>query len=82
MGDTVVNTMAAELMGRYSNLVLVQTKNPANPAAEGKIIDALKRVDFEDSEVRQLLPGLAYTLPPQPQKASFLGCLLYTSRCV
>ena len=73
MGDTVVNTMAAELMGRYSNLVLVQTKNPANPAAEGKIIDALKRVDFEDSEVRQLLPGLAYTLPPQPQKASFLG---------
>lgn len=57
MGDTVVNTMAAELMGRYSNLVLVQTKNPANPAAEGKIIDALKRVDFEDSEVRQLLPG-------------------------
>ena len=33
MGDIVVNTMAAELMGRYSNLVLVQTKNPANPAA-------------------------------------------------
>ena len=72
MGDTVVNTMAAELMGRYSNLVLVQTKNPASPKAEGKIIDALKRVDFEDSEVRQLLPGLAYTLPPQPQKHSFL----------
>lgn len=73
MGDTVVNTMAAELMGRYSNLVLIQTQNAANPAAEGKIIDALKRVDFEDSAVRQLLPGLEYTLPPQPQKASFLG---------
>ncbi len=73
MGDTVVNTMAAELMGRYSNLVLVQTKNLANPAAEGKIIDALKRVDFEDSAVRQLLPGLTYTLPPQPQKISFLN---------
>lgn len=72
MGDTVVNTMAAELMGRYSNLVLVQTENPANPKAAGKIIDALKRVDFEDSDVRQLLPGLAYTLPPQPQKHSFL----------
>ncbi|MEG1275166.1 MAG: NFACT family protein, partial [Ruthenibacterium sp.] len=49
MGDTVQNTLAVELMGRYSNLVLVQG---------GKIIDALKRVDFEDSEVRQLLPGL------------------------
>lgn len=63
MGDTVQNTVAAELMGRYSNLVLVQN---------GKIIDALKRVDFEDSDVRQLLPGLAYTLPPQPDKLSML----------
>ena len=28
----------------------------------GKIIDALKRVDFEDSEIRQLLPGpVSYT---------------------
>ena len=72
MGDTVENTIAAELMGRYSNLVLVQTKNPAFPEREGKIIDALKRVDFEDSEVRQLLPGLRYTLPPRPARASFL----------
>ncbi|MFQ9681172.1 MAG: NFACT family protein [Ruthenibacterium lactatiformans] len=71
MGDTVVNTMAAELMGRYSNLVLVQTKT-RQTRRRRKIIDALKRVDFEDSEVRQLLPG-RYTLPPQPQKASFLG---------
>lgn len=63
IGDTVKNTIAAELMGRYSNLVLVH---------EGKIIDALKRVDFEDSDIRQLLPGLAYTLPPQPDKISFL----------
>ena len=63
MGDLVVNTLAAELMGRYSNLVLIQ---------DGRIIDALKRVDFEDSEIRQLLPGLAYTLPPKPNKPDFL----------
>jgi predicted ribosome quality control (RQC) complex YloA/Tae2 family protein len=50
MGDLVRNTLCAELMGRYSNLVLVQN---------GKIIDALKRVDFEDSDVRQLLPGFS-----------------------
>ncbi len=62
MGDTVTNTIAAELMGRYSNLVLIR---------DGKIIDALKRVDFEDSEVRQLLPGLAYTLPQKPDRLSF-----------
>ena len=62
MGDWS-NTVAAELMGRYSNLVLVQ---------DGRIIDALKRVDFEDSEVRQLLPGLPYTLPPKPARPDFL----------
>lgn len=64
MGDLVLNTLAAELMGRYSNLVLVQ---------DGRIIDALKRVDFEDSEIRQLLPGLPYTLPPKPGKPDFLS---------
>ena len=63
MGDLVTNTLAAELMGRYSNLVLVQN---------GKIIDALKRVDFEDSDVRQLLPGLPYTIPPKPARPDFL----------
>ncbi|MGN0975907.1 MAG: NFACT family protein [Gemmiger sp.] len=64
MGDLVVNTLAAELMGRYSNLVLIQND---------RIIDALKRVDFDDSEIRQLLPGLAYTLPPQPNKPDFFA---------
>ncbi len=63
MGDIVLNTVAAELMGRYSNLVLIR---------DGKIIDALKRVDFEDSDIRQLLPGLPYTMPPKPDKLSLL----------
>ena len=36
MGDLVQNILCAELMGRYSNLVLVQN---------GKIIDALKRAE-------------------------------------
>ena len=41
MGDLVRNTLCAELMGRYSNLVLVQN---------GKIIDALKRAGKADRE--------------------------------
>ena len=49
-------------MGRYSTSCSVQ---------DGRIIDALKRVDFDDSEVRQLLPGLAYTLPPKPARPDF-----------
>lgn len=64
MGDLVRRTLAAELMGRYSNLVLIRE--------EDKIVDALKRVDFEDSAIRQLLPGLLYTLPAQPDKLPFL----------
>lgn len=63
MGDLVKNTIAAELMGRYSNIVLTNQ--------DGKIIDGLKRVDFDDSEVRQILSGIAYTLPPMPQKPCF-----------
>ena len=63
MGDRVKVTVAVELMGRYSNLVLINN--------EGKIIDALKRVDFEASDVRQLLPGLTYTLPPEQEKSNF-----------
>ena len=63
MGDLVRNVLCAELMGRYSNLVLVQN---------GRIIDALKRVDFEDSDIRQLLPGLPYTVPPKPARPDFL----------
>ena len=56
-GDLVTNTLAAELMGRYSNLVLIQS---------GKIIDALKRVAFEDSEIRQLLPDCRIRCRPNP----------------
>ena len=62
MGDLVTNTLAVELMGRYSNLVLVQN---------GRIIDALKRVDFDDSEVRQLLPGLPTRCRPSLHGRTF-----------
>ncbi|MDL2293559.1 NFACT family protein [Ruminococcaceae bacterium OttesenSCG-928-D13] len=87
MGDLVYNTLAAELMGRYCNLVLVRKPDDAPmeelcaaqlAAAKGekppapKVVDALKRVDFEDSELRQLLPGLAYTLPPRPDNLDFI----------
>ncbi len=74
LGDLVTNTLAAELMGRYCNLVLLRGAPLKSEETGGreptplKIIDALKRVDFEDSEVRQLLPGLPYTLPPRPNR--------------
>ncbi len=66
MGDQVTRTLAAELMGRYANLVLFQKE-------AGVIIDVLKHVDAEASSVRQLMPGLAYTMPPMPPKPYFFA---------
>jgi predicted ribosome quality control (RQC) complex YloA/Tae2 family protein len=53
-------------MGRHSNIILVDCR--------GKIIDAAKRVDFVTSEVRQVLPGMTFVLPPAQEKKSLLDC--------
>ena len=66
LGDTVRLTIAAELMGRHSNLILI---------GEGdRIVDAIKRVDLSMSPVRPVLPGAPY-LPP-PSDASRQDALL------
>ncbi|MBP1558745.1 MAG: NFACT family protein [Oscillospiraceae bacterium] len=62
LGDTVVLTLAIEIMGRHSNLMLI--------GHDGRVIDAIKRVDQSTSSVRPILPGVAYTLPPQQHKLS------------
>ena len=64
LGDHVVLTLTMEIMGRYSNVILTDQ--------EGKIIDALKRVDAEMSSQRLVLPGLTYHLPPPQEKKSVL----------
>lgn len=60
MGDVVRLTLAVEIMGRRSNLILI--------GADGKIIDSIKRVNPEMSAVRPVLPGMQYTLPPREDK--------------
>jgi len=65
LGDLAPVTLSVEMMGRYCNIVLVN--------GAGRVIDALKRIDFEQSELRQLLPGLPFTMPPAQQKIPFLG---------
>ena len=56
-------TLVLELMGKGLNLLLVD--------GDGRILDCIRRVDYEDSNRRALLPGLFYTLPPQQEKPSF-----------
>ncbi len=60
MGSPCRKHLILELMGRNSNLILT--------GADGRIIDCLRRVDFEMSEARQVLPGLFYHEPPQQDK--------------
>ena len=60
MGVPSQKHLILELMGRNSNLILT--------GADGRIIDCLRRVDFEMSEKRQVLPGLFYHLPPSTGK--------------
>lgn len=60
MGDPCRKHLILELMGRNSNLILT--------GADGRILDCLRRVDFEMSEKRQVLPGLFYHEPPTQGK--------------
>lgn len=66
LGDHVTLTLAVEIMGKYSNVILVNE--------EGKIIDALKRVDAEMSSERMIFPGLIYRDPPAQDKLCILNC--------
>lgn len=65
LGDHVTLTLTMEIMGRYSNIILSDEN--------GKIVDALKRVDAEMSSQRLVLPGLTYHLPPPQEKRCILS---------
>lgn len=60
MGFACTRRIVAEIMGKYSNLIFTD--------GDGKIISALKTVDFTTSTQRQVLPGMRYELPPPQDK--------------
>lgn len=66
LGDLVTITLACEIMGRCSNLIIV--------SSEGRIIDSIKRVDEDMSRERMVLPGMSYTMPPRDNRLNFLTC--------
>ena len=61
MGFPTQKHVIAELMGRFSNIIITD--------AGDKIIGLLKSVDFTASEKRQVLAGMRYELPPKQDKA-------------
>ena len=64
MGDTVTITLIAEIMGRHSNIILLNE--------DGKVIDAVRRVNEEMSSVRRILPGITYVPPESQNKLNLL----------
>ncbi len=60
LGNPVTYVLVAEVMGKHSNIVLL------NP--QGRIVDAIRRVTEEVNRHRELLPGLPYVPPPPTGK--------------
>ncbi len=60
MGFKTEKHLIAEIMGKYSNLIL--------SGGDDKMIGILKPVDFTTSQKRQLLPGMRYEEPPKQDK--------------
>ena len=61
LGDKLPLLLSLEIMGRYSNLILVDQET-------GKIIDTVKHVSMDQNRYRTLLPQATYRLPPSQGK--------------
>lgn len=55
-----IYTLILEIMGRYSNVILIDEKNT--------VLDAMKRIGEEKNKERQLYPGIEYKTPPPQDK--------------
>ncbi len=60
MGYPTEKTLLVEIMGKYSNLMLLD--------GQDKILSVLRPVDFTTSRKRQVLPGMTYEAPPAQDK--------------
>ncbi len=65
LGDIVDKKIIIEIMGKHSNIILVNENN--------KIIDSIFHVNHEMSRVRLVQPGMDYQNPPSQTKLSPLN---------
>lgn len=65
LGDITRKSLFVELMGKYSNIILVNNSQ--------KIIDSMRHVDATMSSIREVLPAREYILPSTLDKSTFLG---------
>ncbi len=62
LGDECICSVIIEIMGRHSNIILVDEND--------RVMDCAKHIDFTVSAVRQMLPGITYSQPPSQDKIS------------
>jgi len=60
LGDKKEKRLIIEMMGRYSNIILIN--------AENRIFDSLLHVDSQMSRVREVMPAHPYVYPPAQGK--------------
>ena len=60
LGDHVLRRLVLEIMGRHSNLLLLDEND--------RILEATRHVNPEMSRVRQIQPGMTYLPPPAQDK--------------
>ncbi len=73
LGFNVNHKLVIEIMGKHSNILLIDIKT-------GKILDCIKRVSGDVNRYRQTLPGLMYVAPPSHNKIPYFG-LSYEDFC-
>jgi predicted ribosome quality control (RQC) complex YloA/Tae2 family protein len=66
LGFSVNKKLIVEIMGKHSNITLVDI-------ASNKIIDSIKRISIDVNRYRQLLPGQQYVYPPSQGKIPYYG---------
>ena len=64
MQYSVNKLLICEMMGKHSNLILIDETS-------GKIIDSIKRISIDVNRYRQILPGMYYLAPPSQDKIDF-----------
>lgn len=66
LGFNVNHKLVIEIMGKHSNILLIDLKTD-------KILDCIKRISGDVNRYRQTLPGLQYVAPPSHNKIPYFG---------
>lgn len=71
MGDKTIKKLVIEIMGKHSNIILLDENDI--------VLDSIKHISHDTSSVREILPAKSYVLPPSQNKLNMLTQLEWDS---